>query len=277
MTKIITKSEDDSNISQFYEDSRYLIISGTYFRYSENNFTQRCVNICNLSIEDIELYKGEGDMYDGSALVCDWRKNHDGIKIFKRFINDTDIINYSNVINILFGIESIIVGDNKGKIRGKLGGRPKNIVWIHKLLFVRLAEKMSPLLGIKMMSLLVNGNDLLTINNCINKNIFDDKLFIDNKIINTYIAIDESDRTIIKIGKTVDLKHRESSLRCSNPNLFIIYYVERDIEDELHLKYESRLYKGEWFFLDKEEVMDIVNEHKFKRYAKHRKCLFFET
>ena len=216
-------------------------------------------------------------MYDGSALVCDWRKNHDGIKIFKRFINDINIINYSNVINILFGIESIIVGDNKGKIRGKSGGRPKNIVWIHKLLFVRLAEKMSPLLGIKMMSLLVNRKDLLTINNCINKNIFDDKLFIDNKIINTYIAIDESDRTIVKIGKTADLKRRESGMRCSNPNIFIIYYVERDIEDELHLKYESKLYKREWFFLDKDEVMDIVDEYKFKRYAKHRKCLFFET
>ena len=277
MTKIITKSEDDSNVSQFCEDSRYLIISGTYSRYSENNFMKRCVNICNLSIEDIELYRGEGDMYDGSALVFDWRKNHDGIKIFKRFINDINVINYSSVINNLFGIESIIVGDSKGKSSGKSGGKPKNIVWIHKLLFVRLAEKMSPLLGLKIMSLLINSNDLFIINNFINKNIFNDNLFVDNKIINTYIAIDESDNTIVKIGKTTDLMRREISLRCSNPNFFIIYYVEKDIEDELHLEYESRLYKGEWFFLDKEEVMDIVDEHKFKRYAKHRKCLFFET
>lgn len=276
MANVITNSYRDNFIKDFNHNSDNLVIRGTFFRFSVSGFIPKYTTIADLSIDDINQYKGDNDMYDGNAFVYDWRENHKNVRDFDRYIKNIDTVNYINVLNLIFNCNSVVEEYVNGNTMGTKGGRPKKVIWIHKLLFIRLAEKMDNLLGLKVMSLLIDFNEIDFIRKRISDGCLNYRLQRGKDNIKTYIAIDTSNKKIAKIGKSHDLKKREDGMRCANPHIFIIYYVEKDIEDILHNEFENKLYRGEWYFLTKEDINDIVNRYKFNRYAEYRKCSFFD-
>ena len=64
---------------------------------------------------------------------------------------------------------------------------------------------------------------------------------------------------LIKIGRSEDVEKRFKSLRTgAGIALELLFYIERDVEKELHIKYNKQRKIGEWFDLTYEEVL---NEH----------------
>lgn len=80
--------------------------------------------------------------------------------------------------------------------------------------------------------------------------------------INTYLAKNDHNNNV-KIGKARDISKRLSSLKTSDPSIFIIGYVQRDIEKELHQKLEAYRFDREWFLLSDKQINDLMNEYKF--------------
>lgn len=78
----------------------------------------------------------------------------------------------------------------------------------------------------------------------------------------TYLAIDELSKDI-KIGKTFDVRKRESVLRCANPRLSIIAYVKGDIERCLHERFSDKRSIGEWFSLSDNDIDSVIDEYDF--------------
>lgn len=76
----------------------------------------------------------------------------------------------------------------------------------------------------------------------------------------TYIAID--DRTgFYKIGKSHDPGSRIISLSNGNPYLRMIMEIDRNVETELHQKYECKNVEGEWFNLSDNDLFDIYAKY----------------
>lgn len=80
-----------------------------------------------------------------------------------------------------------------------------------------------------------------------------------------YIAKCES---FFKIGKSNNLKRREKGLQTGNPfDVSIIAYVEsyeaNSLEKSIQNRYRDRKIKGEWFDLDQDDFLNIVNRFGF--------------
>lgn len=84
----------------------------------------------------------------------------------------------------------------------------------------------------------------------------------------TYLALNELNDC--KIGCTEDLKKRQCSLRVSSPNLFILAFVNRNIEKYLHKCYEKYRIKREWFKFTKTELQEIIRRYNFILYETER-------
>jgi predicted metal-binding protein len=81
-----------------------------------------------------------------------------------------------------------------------------------------------------------------------------------------YIIRDKSNN-LFKIGRCTDFKKRFSTLSTSNlylESLFILNYVT---ESYLHKTYKSKRISKEWFKLDKQDLLDILEleEELFKQ------------
>lgn len=66
-----------------------------------------------------------------------------------------------------------------------------------------------------------------------------------------------------KIGKSIDPKKREIDMKTANPSIKLFAICNKDIEDILHIQYNSYRYKGEWFKLSSEQILDIMSEFNF--------------
>ncbi len=79
----------------------------------------------------------------------------------------------------------------------------------------------------------------------------------------TYIIKDNSNG-FYKIGKSVNIKRRLSTLSASNKDLILIAYINKDIEKELHMKFDIKGIYREWFNLSNKDLCDIINKYGFK-------------
>ncbi len=77
----------------------------------------------------------------------------------------------------------------------------------------------------------------------------------------TYLMIDGNN--FIKIGRSYSPIIRERTLQSQNPTIKLIAFCEKDVEKELHLKYHSKRKRGEWFFLSKVDIKNIIKDFKF--------------
>lgn len=87
---------------------------------------------------------------------------------------------------------------------------------------------------------------------------------LDNKIVYTYLGSGNIDG-YIKIGKTNNIDKRENTIRTGNIDFKIIAFVGRDIENELHSKFEIKRMEREWFHLSDNDIDNITNEYGFIR------------
>lgn len=83
----------------------------------------------------------------------------------------------------------------------------------------------------------------------------------------TYLMLDKRNGAI-KIGRTSQptVRFREKTLQSENPDIECLFYLEKDIELELHRKFKGKRIRGEWFRLDPSDIENIVNEYNFKPY-----------
>lgn len=79
----------------------------------------------------------------------------------------------------------------------------------------------------------------------------------------TYI-IRNNNNGFYKIGKSSDVKRRLSGLSVVEDNLTLIAYVDKDIESELHARFDIKGIYREWFNLSDCDLNDIIDEYKFK-------------
>lgn len=86
-----------------------------------------------------------------------------------------------------------------------------------------------------------------------------------NKKVYTYI-IEWKGKGLYKIGKSVDIESRFKTLSSSNNEISILAFLDKNIEAELHRKYEIRRRFGEWFKFSEKEVDDIIKDNGFVRY-----------
>lgn len=87
---------------------------------------------------------------------------------------------------------------------------------------------------------------------------------LDNKIVYTYLGSGNIDG-YIKIGKTNNIDKRENTIRTGNIDFKIIAFIGRDIENELHSKFEIKRMEREWFHLSDNDIDNIINEYGFIR------------
>lgn len=87
----------------------------------------------------------------------------------------------------------------------------------------------------------------------------------EKKPINTYIMYDNI-TGLYKIGKSVSIAERERTLCSQMPQIETILYCELNIEKKLHLIYDKKRHRGEWFRLTADDILDIINDFQFKKY-----------
>ena len=89
----------------------------------------------------------------------------------------------------------------------------------------------------------------------------ENKIELPKKIFYTYLMTDASG--YVKIGKALNVGSRLTSLRVGNPTLKIIAKLNKDIEKKLHNLFKYERVCGEWFKLNNDEVLDIINQYSF--------------
>jgi hypothetical protein len=67
----------------------------------------------------------------------------------------------------------------------------------------------------------------------------------------------DSHNNLYKIGKSKNPEIREKTLQSEKPSISIIKVFNKNIENELHLKYEKQRIRGEWFNLSNIQVKYI--------------------
>lgn len=87
---------------------------------------------------------------------------------------------------------------------------------------------------------------------------------LDNKVVYTYLGSGNI-YGYIKIGKTNNIDKRGNTIRTGNIDFKIIAFVGRDIENELHSKFEIKRMEREWFHLSDNDIDNIINEYGFIR------------
>jgi hypothetical protein len=85
-------------------------------------------------------------------------------------------------------------------------------------------------------------------------------LFKEKRNYKTYIIKDLTNN-IYKIGKSVNPKLREKTLQSEKPSISIIKVFDKNIENELHLKYEKQRIRGEWFNLNEIQIKYICTHY----------------
>ena len=80
----------------------------------------------------------------------------------------------------------------------------------------------------------------------------------------TYIVRDNNNVGVYKIGKSSNPKVREKTLMHESPNLELIMICQDDIEKELHLLYDEKRLRGEWFILSDFDLNILLDNYNFE-------------
>lgn len=82
-----------------------------------------------------------------------------------------------------------------------------------------------------------------------------------NRVKQTYLMINSEGHT--KIGKSFNPKDREKTLQSQEPFIELYAVSTSDIETVLHDKYANKRMRGEWFNLERHDIIDIIEEFGF--------------
>jgi len=81
----------------------------------------------------------------------------------------------------------------------------------------------------------------------------------------TYVIYD-SLSDIYKIGRSENPKKRLSTLQISNKNISIVLICDDDVESLLHDRFSEKSVYGEWFNLDANDLLELIEIFNFKKY-----------
>ncbi len=102
--------------------------------------------------------------------------------------------------------------------------------------------------------------------------IFSGRTFKDSPEQNKIYLMLNPDTNRIKIGHSKKTSYREGTLQSKEPNIKLIcsWIAPKNVETELHKKYESKRKRGEWFNLnprDLKEINDLMKKYKKIEYC----------
>lgn len=86
------------------------------------------------------------------------------------------------------------------------------------------------------------------------------------KKYSTYILLDTASG-LYKIGKATDVGRRIESIKGMNPTIKLLASCSTNIERNLHKRFNSKKFKGEWFNLSDRDIDTIVKQFNFKRHG----------
>lgn len=87
------------------------------------------------------------------------------------------------------------------------------------------------------------------------------------EVVRTYL-IRDNENGYIKIGRTKQIERRFRSLKSVYEDITILYLLDKDVEKELHHKYELYRLEGEWFHLSEIQISDIVDLYGFYEFKR---------
>lgn len=87
----------------------------------------------------------------------------------------------------------------------------------------------------------------------------------DKKKYKTYIMFD-SPSGLYKIGKSTHVEIREKTLSGQIPLIKTILVCNDNVENNVHIDYSDKRVRGEWFRLDENDILDIINKFGFYKY-----------
>jgi hypothetical protein len=79
----------------------------------------------------------------------------------------------------------------------------------------------------------------------------------------TYIMYDKPSK-LYKIGKSVNPKRREKTLRSSVPFITMLGIIDKNVEKQLHDKFSDKRKRGEWFKLNNQDILFLENTFNIK-------------
>lgn len=86
-----------------------------------------------------------------------------------------------------------------------------------------------------------------------------------NRDQKTYIMFD-SNTGYHKIGKSISATKREKTLQSEKPTIKLVLICEENIESYLHKKYSEKRIRGEWFDLDADDLLELIEIYNFKKH-----------
>lgn len=80
----------------------------------------------------------------------------------------------------------------------------------------------------------------------------------------TYVMFD-SKANLYKIGRSYNPYKREKDISCGNPSIQLILICDNDIERKMHKEFNSKRITGEWFRLNADDILILMEEYEFKK------------
>jgi len=80
----------------------------------------------------------------------------------------------------------------------------------------------------------------------------------------TYIIIDYN-TGFYKIGKSINPILREKTLASEKPTIKLVLICEENIENQLHKIFNKKRIRGEWFDLNADDILFLIENHNFKK------------
>lgn len=179
------------------------------------------------------------------------------------FFNATDLLKHWNKLNYnTKSIENFYI-DNQSFLRDMNFKccNNKEDAYLPYHIFVVFANWLSPHLFIYAFNLCENDDErMMDINRQIDCEGYSllKKYDCNSKAVksyHTYIAKDGSG--LFKIGKSENVRLRIKSLSVANPLIELVYEINRDVESELHKRFENKRVRGEWFSLSNDDISFI--------------------
>ena len=62
-----------------------------------------------------------------------------------------------------------------------------------------------------------------------------------------------------KIGNSVNPKYREKTLQSEKPSIVLYATCDSNIEHRLHMEFKDKRIRGEWFYLNTNDLLTIKN------------------
>lgn len=188
-------------------------------------------------------------MFNATSFLRQWNEYNEVKKDLDDFLNNANTKEFIEALNC----KRLDLIDTR---RGNNGG-----TFIHPYLFVKFLIWLNPKAEIDIIKSVCD--EFKDNNNNGFGRIFPSytSLKTDNqkRHYKTYILLSNNGQC--KIGRSINISKRIKQIATCNPNLIGAYIIDRDIENELHIKYINNNINGEWFSLSKFQLLYLKNKH----------------